>query len=144
MLPWPWNHGRYVDAVASIGAAKIDPDDPWSRHHSGAWRQDSNHLITLWLPWGIATVGGGNHSIMAGILAGEGVIVPDSVFDMQCVLANVHTDGLAWFDTASDRPIGKVDDPRAAAVFEIGRLMIQTGFPAFHDALRPLTETAGT
>lgn len=145
VLPWPWNHGRYVDAVATIGAAKVDPASPWGRWQPGAWRQDpQNHVTTLWLPWGITTVGGGNHSIMAGILAGEGVIVPSAVYDMRCVLEDVHSDGLAWFETKSNHKIADVEDPRAASVFEIGRLMTKVGFPAFHDEAQHPAETEET
>jgi len=131
VLPWPWHHSRYVSALATIGADKINPEDPWGRRHSGAWKQDINHSIPLWLPWGIAEVCGGNHSIMAGILAGEGELKPSAVYDMTCVLEDIRTDGINWFDSASGEMIGTVSDPRFAAVFEIGRIMVREGFPAF-------------
>nr|WP_152624096.1 DUF6710 family protein [Cupriavidus sp. IDO] len=60
-----WNMQRYVGALACIGKEKFDDRDT-------TWRQDYNHGVTLWLPWGIGFVTGGNHSITAGILAGEG------------------------------------------------------------------------
>lgn len=144
VLPWPWKHERYVNNVARIGTTKIDQTDPWGRRHAGPWRQDINHSVTLWLPWGIATVSGGNHSITAGILAGEGEIVPRSVYDMSSVFDHVHTDGATWFDTLSNEEIEEVKDPRFAALFEIGRLMMRVEFPAFQAETHWLDPSSGT
>ncbi|ENZ0047743.1 DUF6710 family protein [Escherichia coli] len=40
------------------------------------WKQDkNNHYVDLWLPWRIGFMRRGNHSITAGILAGEGALI---------------------------------------------------------------------
>lgn len=110
VLPWPWNMKCYQKSL-SIGTWQENP-----------WRYDpSNHAVELWLPWRIGFVKGGNHSLAAGILAGEGTLMPDKVYDLQALLACVSTDGLWWYD--NDGPIEKVQDWRTAAFYELGRLI---------------------
>jgi len=110
VLPWPWSMNSYSNSL-SIGA--------WQ---GKLWRYDpSNHAVELWLPWRIGFVKGGNHSLAAGILAGEGTLMPDKVYDLQALLACVSTDGLWWYD--NDGPVEKVQDWRTAAFYELGRLI---------------------
>jgi hypothetical protein len=113
ILPWPWNRQRIASALAHIGRGKS----------MGKWRQDPNHQVMLWLPWGISFVGGGNHSIAAGIIAREGEVTPGEVYDMSALLDLVDCDGRYYRETSSQKTIAWVDDERIAAVFEIGRLM---------------------
>ncbi|NDU91659.1 MAG: hypothetical protein G3I10_03480, partial [Ferrovum sp.] len=133
VLPWAWHQQRYVNALATIGAGKCDPEDG-GVHHQGAWKMDAfNHVVTLWLPWGIGFVSGGNHSITAGILAAEGELIPTEAYDMGHLLDEVHCDGHHYIETATGRLVGKVGCHRRAAAFELGRLMRDTGFPAFRE-----------
>ncbi|WP_460534894.1 DUF6710 family protein [Chitinimonas naiadis] len=118
VLPTPWNRDRYELALATIGSAK----------GQGVWRQDLNHTISVWLPWGIAFVTGGNHSITAGILAGEGVIVANEVYDLARIFDLVACDGYEYKDVRSGQVVGLVNDYRRAAVFEIGRLMLRDSY----------------
>lgn len=113
VLPWPWNLSRYIDNVSHIGTHKGSP-----------WKQDKfNHYVDLWLPWRIGFVHGGNHSITAGILAGEGTLIPDHVYDMSYLLALIRTDGVHWF--VEGQKTEAVKSWRSAAVFEIGRLLVE-------------------
>lgn len=113
VLPWPWSLLRYIDNVSSIG-----------NHKGRPWKQDIiNHYVDLWLPWRIGFVRGGNHSITAGILAGEGTVIPDHVYDMSYLFELVRTDGIHWF--VDDKKIEAVKSGRSAAIFEIGRLLIK-------------------
>ncbi|WP_312038611.1 DUF6710 family protein [Salmonella enterica] len=49
-----------------IGSAKGNP-----------WVQDINHRVTLWLPWRIGFVRGGNHSMaLLQIVGGDKLIIP--------------------------------------------------------------------
>lgn len=96
---------------------------PYSRNYQGPWVQDDNHSVHLWLPWGIGFVYGGNHSIAAGILAGEGEVIPEKVYDMSHLLDSLHCDGAYFYEADNGEKVEAVIDVRRAAVFEIGRLM---------------------
>jgi hypothetical protein len=114
ILPWPWHRERLIQSLISIG-----PGRPWKR-----WKQDEmNHLVHVWLPWGIAFVGGGNHSIAAGILGAAGEIVPTEIHDMSGIFKQVVCNGMDYSRKDDGATIAQVRDPRIAAVFEIGRLM---------------------
>ncbi len=113
VFPGPWHRQRIVGTLVSIGAGKP----------LGKWTQDGNHQVMLWLPWGISFVAGGNHSIAAGIIGGEGIVVPGEVLDMSELLNMVTCDGRNYRETESQQIIAAVEDERIAAVFEIGRLM---------------------
>ncbi|EPO3854712.1 TPA: hypothetical protein N2R33_005416 [Klebsiella pneumoniae] len=113
VLPWPWSLQRFINNVSRIGNYKGKP-----------WKQDnSNHYVELWLPWRIGFVGGGNHSITAGILAGEGTLIPEHVYDMSWLFELVRTDGNHWF--VDNHKVEAVKSGRSAAVFEIGRLLVE-------------------
>jgi len=113
ILPCPWDRNRTTSALANIGTGK----------KSGPWKEDVNHFLTLWLPWEIAFVNGGNHSITAGIIDGEGEIIPRYVYDMSGILDCVDCDGRFYRWRETGKAITKVTKPRIAAVFEIGRLI---------------------
>ncbi|WP_310645194.1 DUF6710 family protein [Limnohabitans sp.] len=114
VLPCPWHRERYVNCLSFIGSGK----------NMGNWKEDSiNHRITVWLPWGIAFVNGGNHSIAAGIASGEGVLKPKAVYDMSKLLDQVHCDGLYYRSSETGKKLDSVRDYKIAALFEIGRLM---------------------
>ena len=117
VLPTPWHRHRYAEALGTIGGDK----------KQGGWRQDINHRVSLWLPWGIAFVTGGNHSIAAGILAGEGSVTATEVMDACSVFETIACDGRAYRSTETGRTLAVVRDFRRAAVFEIGRLLADTG-----------------
>lgn len=122
VLPTPWHRDRYCDALAYIGTGKLLKQ----------WKQDvTNHRVSVWLPWGIVFVGGGNHSIAAGILAGEGTLEATEVFDLRPLLDQVECDGHHYLDRVTKANLAAVTDYRRAAVFEIGRLMQYYGVLAF-------------
>lgn len=114
VLPCPWHRSRYVGTLANIGNGK----------HCGNWKEDAiNHNITLWLPWGIAFVHGGNHSIAAGIVGGEGVLRPKEVHDMGKLLDLVQCDGKHYRSKQDNKVLDTVHNDNIAALFEVGRLM---------------------
>ncbi|MCK7177054.1 hypothetical protein L8P05_24405 [Enterobacter cloacae] len=111
VLPWPWSLSRYIDNLSMIGTAKGKP-----------WQQDlNNHYVELWLPWRIGFVRGGNHSITAGILAGEGTLIPDRVWDMSFLFERISTNGIHWY--VDGKKTENLKSWRTAAVFEVGRLI---------------------
>lgn len=114
VLSWPWKQDRLVRALTSIG-----PGRAW-----GEWKIDKlNHQVSVWLPWGLAFVGGGNHSITAGILSGVGKIKPTKVQDMSGIFRLVKCDGRDYTSMDGLTVIAEATDPRIAAIFETGRLM---------------------
>ncbi|ABE47277.1 DUF6710 family protein [Polaromonas sp. JS666] len=120
LLPTVWKRSSYFNALASIGTGKS----------LGPWCQDEdNRTISLLLPWRIGFVSGGNHSITAGILMSEGEVVATEVFDMTPLLQRVRCDGKTYREISTDRVLGVVTDPRRAAVFEIGRMMLGCRLP---------------
>lgn len=68
-------------------------------------------------------VGGGNHSIAAGILGQEGYLVPADVMDLSPLFDRVDCDGIHFLDKQTRQPIARVANERMGAFFEIGRLM---------------------
>lgn len=113
VLPTPWERNRYANALAHTGEGRA----------RGEWRSDSNHIVSVWLPWRIGFVGGGNHSIAAGILSAEGKITANDVYDMSPLFSLVRCDGKHFINTATHEKISEVWDVRRAAVFEIGRML---------------------
>ena len=113
VMPWPWSGGRIIDSLSNL-----KPGGAW-----GAWRQDFNHCVELWLPLGIGWVHGGNHSITAGIVQAKGRIRPEITYDVSRVYRHVVCDGLHFKRSYDNSVIGPVADLEIAAVFEIGRLI---------------------
>lgn len=114
ILPTPWRKNGCRNCINLIGVGK-----PW-----GAWEQDhSNHHVSVLMPWGIAFVQGGNHSIAMGVIKGCGEIVPEHVYDMSELFDLIHTDGKSYYLTKTGGIISSVKDEVIAAVFEIGRAM---------------------
>lgn len=122
ILPWPWERNRLVNSLTSIG-----PSRKW-----GKWKvDDMNHQVTLWLPWGLAFVGGGNHSITAGIIGAAGKIRPSEVYDMSGIFRLIECDGLNYKNKIGFGDVAPALDPRSAAIFETGRLMRKHGVSAW-------------
>lgn len=113
VMPTPWRREDFANALANIGAGRS----------MGEWEEDGNHTIWLWLPWRIAFVTGGNHSIAAGILGSEGCVTATDVYDMRVLLDRVECDGRHYVERATGRRLERVSSYRRAAVFEIGRLL---------------------
>lgn len=129
VLPSPWNPQCFVSALATIGSKKGDVSAPaGTQRWQGAWREDAvNHAVVFWLPWRIGFVHGGNHSITAGVLAGEGRVTPDAVNDMAYLFDELRADGEWFYCIRSGRKLAALADPRLGATFEIGRLIHHAG-----------------
>lgn len=90
ILPTPWNKNGCRNCINLIGVGRA-----W-----GQWEQDySNHHVSILMPWGIAFVQGGNHSIATGVIEGVGEIVPEYVYDMSELFDLIHTDGKNYYLT---------------------------------------------
>ncbi|MDP9371135.1 MAG: hypothetical protein M3Q65_01490 [Chloroflexota bacterium] len=121
VLPWPWACGRFVNALCSIG-----PGRRW-----GPWQEDrQNHFLECWLPLGLCWVGGGNHSLTAGIAQGRGTVRVEVLRDLTPVYDHVVCDGTSFMRHHDGEVLGPVQSVQAAALFEIGRLMVAHGVSA--------------
>lgn len=121
VLPWPWHVGRVISCISCIG-----PGRP-----AGAWQQDKvNHQVEYWIPFGIGWVHGGNHSIMTGIVQGQGAITTDNVYDLSAVFSHVRFNGKEFVRISDNTVIQKVSEFEFAAIFEVGRLMHEHGISA--------------
>lgn len=116
VLSWPWRRDRLSDCLSRIGEGRID----------GRWQQDSNHNVTLLLPIGIAFVSGGNHSLMTGIVQGEGVLRPTTVYDISPLYKYVKCDGDKFYSVKNGAALFAVKSVELAAIFEIGRIMAES------------------
>ena len=118
VLPCTWNIKSVVSCISGIGSEK----------RCGQWEQDDiNHRIEYWLPFGIAWVHGGNHSIMAGIIQGEGVITTEDVYDLSLLFPHVKFDGNAFIRESDNTVINKSTEFEFSAIYEVGRLMHKLG-----------------
>jgi len=116
VIPNPWHPNRLQNSLS-----KLRPNGKWGR-----WREDYNHHIEVWEPVGLGWVHGGNHSITAGILIGAGTVKPDFGYDLTAVYDHVYCDGRAFRRRHDRSVIADVSSVEMAAIFEIGRLMIDT------------------
>ncbi|MGF1883941.1 DUF6710 family protein [Vibrio splendidus] len=112
IFAWPWSKSRYLENLSYLSDNNVE------------WLQDYNHQVVLVMPWRVAFVECGNHSIFAGVVHGKGQVTPQKVVDATCLLSKFKTDGVDWIDIDSSKKIGKVTNYRNAAVFEIGRLLV--------------------
>ncbi len=113
VLPWPWHRGRFTKALACVGEGKS----------AGPWQAEANHCVDLLLPFGIGIVKGGNHSIAAGVLDGEGA-VPARAIEMSPAFDLVEFDG-ANFRLRNSK-LSLIERARfveAGLLFELGRFM---------------------
>ncbi|TKJ87220.1 hypothetical protein PaeCFBP13512_18535 [Paenibacillus sp. CFBP13512] len=111
ILPCPWNHIKFTDALIKIG----------QHNTSKAWKQDSNHDIYLMQPVGVCCVNSGNHSIMAGIVKGEGIITKYEMIDIRPLYSLMYSDGVNYYRKADDTILEAVGNVEFAVIFEIGR-----------------------
>ncbi|ODP27438.1 hypothetical protein PTI45_03148 [Paenibacillus nuruki] len=112
VLPWPWHPLRFKNALIEIG----------EHNPSGEWEQDSNnHNISVVQPMGVCFVNGGNHSIMAGVVKGEGMITDYEIIDMTPLYALMYSDGVNYYRKDDNSIIQEVENVEFAAIFEIGR-----------------------
>ena len=113
IMPWPWQRQDIIVNLCDIPV--------------GGWRQDINHIVEYWLPIGVGFVNCGNHSIMCGIINGEGVISDYSALDISETYKHVKCDGKHYMRTSDYSIISEVSNLEFAAIYEIGRLMVEHG-----------------
>ncbi|HBP6530093.1 DUF6710 family protein [Pseudomonas aeruginosa] len=117
ILAVPWSESSLTNAIANIGHSR----------RMGEWRADFNHKVELLLPFGLALVHGGNHSLAAGITNAEGTVVAETVIDFAPLYAHVRYDGVSMIRTHDGFNLWTPVDEELGILFEIGRLMLEQG-----------------
>lgn len=114
VLPTCWHPSSIINVLGSIGEGRC----------GGSWKQDPNHHLDYWFPLNIFWVGGGNHSIMQGILIAEGDVTPEEAYDLTPLYEHVAFNGDNWISKATNENIGKPRYKELGYIYEIGRLLI--------------------
>ncbi|PMX27612.1 MULTISPECIES: DUF6710 family protein [unclassified Pseudomonas] len=117
ILAVPWKEPSFTNAIANMGYAR----------RMGEWREDFNHKVELLLPFGLALVHGGNHSLAAGITNAEGTVVAETVIDLAPLYAHVRYDGASMIRTHDGFNLWTPVDEELGILFEIGRVMVEYG-----------------
>lgn len=91
----------------------------------GYWKQYSNHRVMLLLPFGVSFVLRGNHSLTTGIIQGEGMVKTDYIYDISPLYEYVLCDGDKFYLRDSNDILFYVKNIELAAIFEIGRKMVE-------------------
>lgn len=114
VLPTSWNSCSIVDMLGTIGNVN---------RYLGSFEQSSNHRVTLILPLKIGFVTGGNHSIIQGIINGDGEIIPDQVIDLEQLFDIISFNGENWVDLPTGTSCERPRYQEFGWVWEIARLM---------------------
>jgi len=118
ILAVPWHEDRFINALAHIGYAR----------KFGKWIEEpSNHIVNLLQPFGVALVGGGNHSLTAGIANSEGTVVTGEVIDLSPLYEYVRYDGVHMLRIHDGAKLWEPIEEEFGILFEIGRLMVEHG-----------------
>lgn len=75
----------------------------------------------------MAIVYNGNHSILSGILKGEGVIQANQTYDLEPTYDYMYFDGVYFRNKDNDEVIYKVRRFEIGILYEIGRLLAENG-----------------
>ncbi|MFI8556370.1 DUF6710 family protein [Pseudomonas putida] len=114
VLPTLWSESSIRKTLGAIGSGRP----------CGPFQQDGNHHVTLMLPFRIAWVDGGNHSIAQGILGGEGRLIPQEVIDVSAIVAAVRYDGECWVCPTTGARLQGPIYPEFGWAWEISHLLL--------------------
>lgn len=114
VLPTSWHPSSIVLNLGRIGEG----------FSNGPFEQTGNHLVMLSYPLGIGWVANGNHSIIQGILRGQGEIVPTEVHDMSGLISLIKFDGRYWRSEVNGEVLGAPRYLEFGWVWEIGRFIL--------------------
>lgn len=114
VLPTSWHPSSIVLNLGRIGEGLSN----------GPFEQTDNHSVMLSYPLGIGWVANGNHSIIQGILRGQGEIVPTEVHDMSGLISLINFDGEYWRSVVTGEVLGVPRYQEFGWVWEIGRFIL--------------------
>lgn len=115
VFTYPWNQVRLTNAFLDVGEIV-----------GNKWAHDpANHQMTLIYPLNIGLIFNGNHSAAMNIISNESSFKVTQILDLSSVYTEIYSDGLNFIYRLDDSIIGKATSVEMAAVFEIGRLIIE-------------------
>lgn len=112
-----WNDARLTNALSNIGT---NVENPFVY-------DEKNHFASYIYPLGITIIDNGNHSILSGVLKGEGLIYPNQIYDITEQYELAYFDGTSYREKDTNKIIQEVGRFELGAVFEIGRLLVEKG-----------------
>ena len=115
LLPTSWHPSSIVDMLGTIGSD--------AQYKLGAFKKDINHIILYSYPLNITWVHNGNHSIIQGILRGEGHLEANEIIDLSPIIELIAFNGVNWLDISNGRVLGKPRYQEFGIAWEIGRLI---------------------
>ncbi|GEM05957.1 hypothetical protein HMI01_29450 [Halolactibacillus miurensis] len=114
VFSFPWNKQRMIDAFKEIGEAV---GNKWEH-------QPINHKVCLIKPLNIAVIENGYHSSSINIITNESPFKVTSCLDLTPIYNEIFTDGVYFFDKKSSTKLAPVRSVEMAAIFEIGRIIL--------------------
>lgn len=109
----PWNIKRLIRQINNI---------------QEEWKQDDNHQVSLWLPYGVSFITSGNHSITVGHLRNTGSVTTNKIHNVGEIHNHIYTDGVYYFRKSDDSICAEVTNFNLAVVFAIGELIRNKSF----------------
>lgn len=117
VLVCAWDQERLVDALLNIG-----------EDVGNSFKYDEiNHRTIYIYPIGLTIVYNGNHSILTGILKGEGTIKTNQTYDFASTYEYVYFDGIYFRNKKDNKVLYKVKRFELGALYEIGRILAENG-----------------
>lgn len=119
VLTQPWDREKLTRNVADVGSQGL----------KGQFLANYNHKVHFLLPFGLAWVVGGNHSIAAGLCDGFGSVVTSETFDISAAYPYVTYDGTSFVRKHDGAILNRPEREEAGLLFEIGRRMLEIDVP---------------
>lgn len=117
ILVCAWNKKRFEDALLTIG-----------ENVGNSFEFDKlNHMATYIYPIGVTVVYNGNHSIVSGILKGEGTIQANQTYDLVPTYEYMYFDGVHFRCKDNNSILHKVKRFEIGALYEMGRIFAKNG-----------------
>jgi len=115
IFTFPWNlRGRLIPAFLNIGNNVGEP-----------WEHDFlNHKLLHLYPLNISYITNGNHSTVINIINNECEMYLDEQLDLTPIYKDIYTNGMHFKNKNDDSIIDTCSSVEFAAIFEIGRLII--------------------
>ncbi|MEH6989618.1 DUF6710 family protein [Cytobacillus firmus] len=114
IFSFPWNLNRLCDAFKDVGE-KV----------GNKWEHDPlNHRVVHFYPLNIGYVTNGNHSTVMNIINNEAPMNITEELDLAPVYDEIYTDGQYFRRIHDDIIVDEVTSVEFAAIFEIGRLIL--------------------